>query len=123
MSLRLGNDPWHGGFSGDLKNVRVNLGPGAFRSENFNELYEPDMVEPEPVELTERTEPGEVINHGVGGFSAEFAVPEAELSSIDSEYAYAYWYRINYFVPSKVNIAHQRASWQTMSTLSEGTNN
>jgi len=35
----VGKDPFYSAFNGDMKNFRFAVGPGAYRENNFDELY------------------------------------------------------------------------------------
>ena len=61
MTLLLGKDPWYSSFNGDYKNVNVQFGPGAFRTEAFEELYASGIEAPKPVEMAQAWETGELI--------------------------------------------------------------
>lgn len=48
LRFYLGKDPYHTGFSGDLKDFHVVIGPGAYQTNKFDLLYEVQAEVKEP---------------------------------------------------------------------------
>ena len=106
FTLYLGKDPSYRPFNGDYKHVNVHFGRGAFRTQNFEELYEPGMTRITDPDLDETWKSGDLLESPFTNVPVfKYDVPREELDSITGDYAYAFWYRWNYFYPVRINLA------------------
>nr|AWX67867.1 carboxy-terminal crystallin fold protein [Philasterides dicentrarchi] len=118
----LGKDPFYPAFNGDLKNWNVAFGDGAFRTSDFQQLYQQTtFVGNNDNTLVEPEEPSAKLYKSQTSQKdsvLSYSVPKEELSEVQDT-SYSYWFRWNFFEPNDLNLGAFRGHWLAMSSLSE----
>lgn len=122
MWVYLGRDFWHAGINGELRNWHYASGPGAYRTDNFDALYNPTKdLKPETAKAENMPQP----THYTEAYSQEelyhtnrLYVDGGMKAEDNYDIAYSFYYKFKFF-PGTTDMGRLRHWWHCFAGFTE----